>query len=63
MVERLWDTPMLLRRLWTAFWTNGINALFMLRMAFVIVGGLLYVCLPVDLLPEAVLGVGALWEG
>ena len=58
LVEQLRDLPVLLRHLWTFFWSpDGLSWLFRLRI--LTLGGMagLYLLSPFDIVPEAAFGI------
>ncbi|XP_078488684.1 E3 ubiquitin-protein ligase RNF170 [Ciona intestinalis] len=58
LLDYLWDLPALLRHLWREFFSvGGLVMMFRARIFLCFVAVLLYVLSPLDILPEAVLGV------
>ena len=58
VMEHLLDLPVLLRHLWTYFWSGeGLHFAFQLRIVVLAIMWLIYFLSPLDLLPEAVFGI------
>ena len=58
LMEQLVDLPVLLRHLWTYFWSGeGLHFAFQLRIVLLGIMWLVYFLSPLDLLPEAVFGI------
>lgn len=64
LMSRLRDVPMLLRWLWGDIRARRLlfASVFVLRIVLLVLGGLVYLLLPVDLLPEAVFGLFGLMD-
>ncbi|PSN46715.1 E3 ubiquitin-protein ligase [Blattella germanica] len=58
IVETIRDMPTLLRHLWNEFFSvGGLVAMFRVRICLCLVAAILYLFLPLDIIPEAVFGI------
>jgi len=58
VMEQLLDLPVLMRHLWSYFWSGrGLHFAFQVRVALLGIMWLVYLLSPLDLLPEAVFGI------
>ena len=63
LMEHLYDTPAFLRHLFRAFFTPGVlHITYLLRMGIILIGLIVYVISPLDIIPESVFGLFGLLD-